>query len=171
MQCSNQVRTLLRRIWASATKLLLHIILCAWSACQKQTAHKATSSATVAASVYDRAAKQLDMNIALTQKNLKHICALKTPYVIRDKLASFDRAADEAQNAENARDSKQLFRIVRRLAGTPHKALSSLKDPSGKVMTSRDEVTACWRRHFEKLFKAAVADDKAQRWRTLVQPL
>ena len=88
---------------------------------------------------------------------------MKAPFVLRDKLASIDKAADEAQRAAAANDSKQLFSIVRRLAGTPLKALSTLKDASGKVMATADEVLSCWRRHFEKLFKAAVVDDLQSR--------
>ena len=76
-----------------------------------------------------------------------------------DKVTSIESAADDAQSAANANDSKKLFSIVRLLAGVPVRALNTLKDAAGKVVSSASDLAALWRTHFSKVFKACVIDE------------
>ena len=112
-----------------------------------------------AASIYDNIAGKTDRAIATAEFHLRKICALKSPFIARDKETSLIRVADEAQHAADCNDTKGLFSIVRRLNGVPPRALNTIKDATGKVLTTVDDVTSCWRQHFKALFKANVVDD------------
>ena len=112
--------------------------------------------------LYTSTAQKLDFGLARADASLRRVCRLKSPFVLRDKEASLVRRADDAQHAADRNDSKELYEIVRRLAGSPSKPLHTIKDESGEPLTSGDAVTSRWRRHFRQLFKARDAESLSQ---------
>lgn len=111
--------------------------------------------------LFEASRSLLSWEVARTEVHLAKICKLKAPLILRDKEVSLCNAADEAQRAADSNDTKNLFSIVRRLAGSPPRALSTIKDEGGKVIASADEETARWRRDFQLLFKAEVVQEMA----------
>ena len=160
---TNQMRSLRRNSLQSQRTHVLGLGFRLWLAVLPQTAtigvsHIVICSTHAACCLYERTCRRSDRRIAMLEYNLKMACKVKAKYVALDKVASIEAAADEAQMAANANDSKMLFSIVRRLSGTPARALSTLKDESGNVISSNDELVARWRSHFCKVFKASIAE-------------
>jgi len=75
-----------------------------------------------------------------------------------DKVEAIRQAGYAAQRAAENNDSKEIFAIVRRLAGVSHKPLESLSRPDGTKLTTVEETIAHKRTHFTDLFKAKNAE-------------
>ena len=138
------------RVWLSSLGLLndsRHVVLCGVAS---------------ACNLYNSVCSRSDLRLATIERNLCMVCRLRTQYVALDKVTSIENAAAEAQSAADANDSKKLFSIVRRLAGAPARALNTLKDATGKIVSSAADQAVLWRSHFCNVFKASVVSDLYQ---------
>ncbi|CAK0824310.1 unnamed protein product [Prorocentrum cordatum] len=97
------------------------------------------------------------MELARAEQALHRACTLKHPFIRRDKQNALLDAADRAQHAADMHDPRELYNIVRRLAGTSSKALATLTHEDGSVLDASQAVMARWRRHFTNLFRAGHA--------------
>jgi exonuclease III len=159
---ANSMRTMRRRMLCSQRTHLLGLTFRLWLSVLSAfngASHVVLCGVMSSCSLYDSVCAKTDWKIALLERNIRTACRLRAQYVVCDKVASIENAADDAQSAANANDSKKLFSIVRRLAGVPQRALNTLKDAAGKVVSSSSDLAALWRTHFSNVFKANVIDE------------
>ena len=158
---ANQLRTLRRRMLCSQRTHLIGLVFRLWLAALtmfNDSCHIVLCGPVTACNLYNTICTKSDLRIAMLDRNLWACCRLRSQYIAQDKVASIENAANEAQQAADANDSKKLFTIVRRLAGVPARALNTLKDASGKVVSSTADLATLWRTHFCNVFKAGTVD-------------
>ena len=161
---ANSMRTMRRRMLCSQRTHLLGLGFRLWLGSLTENVNSRTSYVVICrvvstCNLYDSICAKTDWRIALLERNIRLACKIRAQYVVCDKVASIENAADEAQAAADANDSKKLFTIVRRLAGVPMKALNTLKDAGGNIISSSADLVALWRNHFSCIFKANVIDE------------
>ena len=159
---ANQMRSMRRRMLSSQRTHLLGLTLRLWLSALagfSGSNHIVLCGALSSCNLYDAICAKTDWKIAILERNLKIACRLRSHYVAQDKVASIEGAAADAQSAADANDSKKLFSIVRRLAGVPSRALNTLKDASGKIVSAASDLATLWRCHFRGVFKARVVEE------------
>jgi hypothetical protein len=159
---ANQMRSMRRRMLSSQRTHLLGLTLRLWLSALASFSgsnHIVLCGALSSCNLYDAICAKTDWKIAILERNLKIACRLRSHYVAQDKVASIEGAAADAQSAADANDSKKLFSIVRRLAGVPSRALNTLKDASGKIVSAASDLATLWRCHFRGVFKARVVEE------------
>ena len=119
---ANQMRTMRRRMLRSQRIHLLGLAFRLWLSALtvfNGSRHIVLCGTVSSCNLYDAICTKSDWKIALLERNLWIACRLRAQYVAQDKVASIENAANDAQSAADANDSKKLFSIVRRLAGVP----------------------------------------------------
>ena len=141
-----------------------HYLTCfcmAWvSECS--SAHITFASASCATSHLCKSIPPLRCRIASLEYLIICMCRMKAPSILYDKQCALMRAADEAQAAAAAGDSKKLYTIVKRLSGAPARCLPSISSESGEVLTSKQDIIDRWRSHFANLFKARTCNSVSE---------
>ena len=103
---------------------------------------------------------RLDKSVAVATSMVDRALPYKKSCIRADKVEAIRQAGYAAQRAAENNDSKEIFAIVRRLAGVSHKPLESLSRPDGTKLTTVEEAIAHKRTHFTDLFKAKNAEQK-----------
>ncbi|XP_073811754.1 uncharacterized protein [Musca autumnalis] len=71
-------------------------------------------------------------------------------HVKKDKKSYYGKMRNEAQTAANKGNSKELYKIIRKLSGKDTLIRNTpVEDETGSLVTSKDEQTKVWKRHFE----------------------
>ena len=157
VQSCNGMRSALRRWSKSWRQHVLTLAFSCWVAVSERVQFT-FARADTAWNFYAGRIAYLDRNVAIVQSRLQRMCRLRRPSILFDKEVSLKQAAQDAQHASATNNTKEVYAIVRRLAGTSLKPLHGIKDENGTHLTSQSDATACWRRHFQKLFKARLVD-------------
>ena len=103
----------------------------------------------------------LDIQIAPARRTMTELLRIKRPSLRWDRQVAPSETAAAAQRAADRNDSKQVYSIVKSLAGRPAAPLKGLADEHGVIITDACESRDRWRRHFTGLFKATVVDNVA----------
>ena len=159
---ANQMRSMRRRMLRSQRTHLLGLAFRLWLSALtvfNESRHIILCGTVSVCNLYNAICTKSDLRIAMLERNLWIACRLRAQYVALDKVASIENAAIDAQNAANANDSKKLFTIVRRLAGVPARALTTLKDAAGNIVSSAADLAVLWRSHFCNVFKAGTVTE------------
>eukprot|EP00973_Karenia_brevis_P014272 1943948-Karenia_brevis.AAC.1 len=69
--------------------------------------------------------RKSNVALAVSEFHLRAICALKVHVIRRDKEYALLKAANEAEYAADCNNNKELYAIVRRLAGSKPLPLAS----------------------------------------------
>jgi len=69
----------------------------------------------------------------------------------KDKQDWFDDCAQELENASRKHNHRQMFQLVKKMAGKTNPQPMSVKSKSGTILTEKEEVKDRWMEHFQSL--------------------